>query len=182
MLSTDADRHACPHGRQRRRRLRRLAAFERLASLARRFHAAPTRRAGQRFAWRPREIIRRTFAGLVRESSLDAVVLLAHERVHDPDGTPREDLGSMFVPNDVVLDLAEAASGISRRRFHSPGATRCARRTGALPRGRRRVDEMSAELPEHRLLRYALSFRFGNEWRRRGCRCSRTPAANTPSR
>ena len=43
---------------------------------------------------------------LVRESSLDTVVLLAHERVHDPDGTPRPDLGSMFVPNDVVLDLA----------------------------------------------------------------------------
>jgi uncharacterized protein len=37
---------------------------------------------------------------------MDAVVLLAHERVHDPDGTPREDLGSMFVPNDVVLGLA----------------------------------------------------------------------------
>ena len=44
---------------------------------------------------------------LVRESSLDAVVLLAHERVHDPDGTPRDDLGSMFVPNDLVLDLAK---------------------------------------------------------------------------
>lgn len=44
---------------------------------------------------------------LVRESSLDAVVLLAHERVHDPDGTAREDLGSMFVPNDVVLNLAK---------------------------------------------------------------------------
>ncbi len=47
---------------------------------------------------------------LVRESSMDAVVLLAHERVHDPDGTPREDLGSMFVPNDVVLGLAKAHS------------------------------------------------------------------------
>ena len=45
-------------------------------------------------------------ARLVRSSSMDAVVLLAHERVHDPDGTPREDLGSMFVPNDVVLGLA----------------------------------------------------------------------------
>ena len=43
----------------------------------------------------------------VRESSLDAIVLLAHERVHDPDGTPRDDLGSMFVPNDVVLALAK---------------------------------------------------------------------------
>lgn len=46
-------------------------------------------------------------AELVRDSSMDAVVLLAHERVYDPDGTPRDDLGSMFVPNDVVLDLAE---------------------------------------------------------------------------
>jgi hypothetical protein len=45
-------------------------------------------------------------AKLVRGSSMDAVVLLAHERVHDPDGTPREDLGSMYVPNDVVLGLA----------------------------------------------------------------------------
>src|SRR5207237_933955 len=45
---------------------------------------------------------------LVRESSLDAIVLLAHERVHDPDGRPRPELGSMFVPNDVVLNLARA--------------------------------------------------------------------------
>jgi uncharacterized protein len=45
---------------------------------------------------------------LVRASSLDAIVLLAHERVYDPDGTPRDDLGSMFIPNDVVLDLAKA--------------------------------------------------------------------------
>ena len=54
---------------------------------------------------------------LVSESSLDAVVLLAHERVHDPDGTPRDDLGSMFVPNEVVLDLArrhdEFLAGVS---------------------------------------------------------------------
>src|SRR5438045_7842921 len=46
-------------------------------------------------------------AELVRDSSMDAIVLLAHERVHDPDGAPRDDLGSMFVPNDVVLGLAE---------------------------------------------------------------------------
>ena len=44
---------------------------------------------------------------LVRDSSMDAIVLLAHERVHDPDGTARDDLGSMFVPNDVVLGLAK---------------------------------------------------------------------------
>ncbi len=45
--------------------------------------------------------------GLVRGSSFDSVVLLAQERVHDSDGTPRDDLGAMFVPNDVVLDLAQ---------------------------------------------------------------------------
>ncbi len=54
---------------------------------------------------------------LVRESSLDAVALLAHERVHDADGSPRNDLGSMFVPNDLVLDLAaehpEFLAGVS---------------------------------------------------------------------
>ena len=54
---------------------------------------------------------------LVRGSSLDAIVLLAHEQVHDPDGTVRRDLGSMYVPNDVVLDLAaqhqEFLAGVS---------------------------------------------------------------------
>lgn len=54
---------------------------------------------------------------LIRESSLDSIVLLAHERVHDPDGRVRDDLGSMFVPNDVVLDLAaqhpEFLAGVS---------------------------------------------------------------------
>jgi hypothetical protein len=49
---------------------------------------------------------------LIRGSSLDAVVLLAHERVYDADGRVREDLGSMFVPNDVVLRLARAHSEI----------------------------------------------------------------------
>src|SRR3954462_12436104 len=38
---------------------------------------------------------------LIRTSSLDAVVLLAHEQVHDQDGALRKDLGSMYVPNDV---------------------------------------------------------------------------------
>jgi uncharacterized protein len=58
-----------------------------------------------------------TLLDLIRESSFDSVVLLAHERVHDRDGTPREDLGSMFVPNDVVLRLArehpEFLAGVS---------------------------------------------------------------------
>jgi hypothetical protein len=39
--------------------------------------------------------------------SLDAAVLLAHEQVYDADGTVRPDLGSMYVPNDVVLALAK---------------------------------------------------------------------------
>ena len=57
---------------------------------------------------------------LVREStSLDAIVLLAHEQVYDPDGTVRRDLGSMYVPNDVVLDLPRPASGVSGGRFDS---------------------------------------------------------------
>jgi hypothetical protein len=54
---------------------------------------------------------------LVRSSSFDSVVLLAHERVHDPDGRVREDLGSMYVPNDLVLRLArehpEFLAGVS---------------------------------------------------------------------
>ncbi len=64
--------------------------------------------------------------GLIRSSSLEAVVLLAHEQVHDPDGTLRRDLGSMYVPNDVVLDLAAAhpefLAGVS---IH-PARPRCA--------------------------------------------------------
>jgi len=44
---------------------------------------------------------------LVRESSLDQVVILAHDHVHDADGTVRKDLGSFYVPNDYVLKLAK---------------------------------------------------------------------------
>ena len=47
----------------------------------------------------------------VRSSSFDSIVLLAHERVHDPDGKVREDLGSMYVPNDLVLRLAREHPG-----------------------------------------------------------------------
>jgi hypothetical protein len=54
---------------------------------------------------------------LVRESSFDALVLLAHEQVYDPDGTIRADLGSMYVPNEVVLGLSaqfpEFLAGVS---------------------------------------------------------------------
>ncbi len=54
---------------------------------------------------------------LIQSSSFESVVLLAHERVHDPDGTVREELGSMYVPNDLVLRLArdhpEFLAGVS---------------------------------------------------------------------
>lgn len=44
---------------------------------------------------------------LLRTSSFDALVLLAHEQVYDPNGKLRADLGSMYVPNEVVLALAQ---------------------------------------------------------------------------
>lgn len=43
---------------------------------------------------------------LVRQSSLDKIVILAHDHVYDHDGTVRKDLGSFHVPNDYVLRLA----------------------------------------------------------------------------
>ena len=44
-------------------------------------------------------------AGLVRESSLDAVVLLAQDIPHRDDGTPLPDKGAFFVPNSYLLDV-----------------------------------------------------------------------------
>ncbi|MFN8392742.1 MAG: amidohydrolase family protein [Bdellovibrionota bacterium] len=42
----------------------------------------------------------------VRSSSLTAVVILAHEQVYDAAGKLLPQLGSMYIPNDYVLDLA----------------------------------------------------------------------------
>src|SRR6266404_7690722 len=47
---------------------------------------------------------------LVRESSLSAVVILAHELAHDEKGNPLQEFGSFYVPNDYVLKLARAHS------------------------------------------------------------------------
>jgi predicted TIM-barrel fold metal-dependent hydrolase len=44
---------------------------------------------------------------LVRESSLDAAVVLAMDRVYDPDGTCREEKGSFYVPNAHVLAVGK---------------------------------------------------------------------------
>jgi hypothetical protein len=93
---------------------------------------------------------------LVRESSLDAIVLLAHERVHDPDGTPREDLGSMFVPNDVVLALAknhlEFLAGVSIHPARHDALDELDRCVAA----RRCSHEMPSKLSEHRYVGHAL--------------------------
>src|SRR6266550_1983962 len=43
---------------------------------------------------------------LVRGSSLGAVVILAQDEVHDEQGRVMEGVGSFYVPNDYVLDLA----------------------------------------------------------------------------
>ena len=42
----------------------------------------------------------------VRESSLDAAVILAQDEPHRDDGTRIEGAGSFYVPNDFVLQLA----------------------------------------------------------------------------
>lgn len=44
----------------------------------------------------------------VRESSLDAAVILAQDEPHRGDGTKIEGAGSFYVPNDYVLRLARA--------------------------------------------------------------------------
>jgi hypothetical protein len=118
---------------------------------------------------------------LVRDSSMDAVVLLAHERVHDPDGTPREDLGSMFVPNDVVLGLAkmvpEFLPGVSihpARRDALDELERCLAGGAVLMKCLPNCQNIDS--------RTGVTARSGSEWPRRGSRSSRTPAGSTPCR
>ncbi len=48
-------------------------------------------------------LLEQRLAGLVRESSLDAVVLLAHDVPHHDDGTPLPDKGAFHVPNKHLL-------------------------------------------------------------------------------
>jgi uncharacterized protein len=45
-------------------------------------------------------------AQLVQESSLGAIVILAHDQVYDASGKRMEGVGSFYVPNRYVLDLA----------------------------------------------------------------------------
>jgi predicted TIM-barrel fold metal-dependent hydrolase len=48
----------------------------------------------------------RHLSRLVRESSLGAAVILAHEQVYEADGRLMEGRGSFYVPNEYVLSLA----------------------------------------------------------------------------
>ena len=50
--------------------------------------------------------------GLVRESSLDAVVLLAQDVPHRDDGTPLPEMGAFHVPNDYLLDVCARHPGL----------------------------------------------------------------------
>jgi uncharacterized protein len=127
------------------------------------------------------KIYARHLLELVRESSLKAVVLLAHKQVHDPDGTPRPDLGSMFVPNDIVLDLArqrpEFVAGVSihpARRDALNELDRCIVNGAALMKC----------LPNARISirRTGVTFRSGKRWRRRAYRCLPTRAESTVCR
>ena len=52
------------------------------------------------------EIYRNRLLECVRESTVDAVCLLAQEAVYHDDGTLREEVGNAFVPNDYILNLA----------------------------------------------------------------------------
>jgi hypothetical protein len=47
---------------------------------------------------------------LVRGSSLEAIVILAQEQVHDDRGVVVENLGAFYVPNEYVLNLARKYS------------------------------------------------------------------------
>jgi len=51
-------------------------------------------------------------AGLVRDSSLDAVVLLAQDIPHRDDGTPLPDKGAFHVPNSYLLDVCARHPGL----------------------------------------------------------------------
>jgi predicted TIM-barrel fold metal-dependent hydrolase len=48
---------------------------------------------------------------LVRDSSLGAVVILAHDNAHDEHGRRMEEAGAIHVPNDCVLALARRHAG-----------------------------------------------------------------------
>lgn len=51
-------------------------------------------------------------AGLVRESSLDAAVLLAQDIPHRDDGTPLPEKGAFFVPNKYLLEICARHPGL----------------------------------------------------------------------
>lgn len=53
------------------------------------------------------EMLERRLAEMVRESSLDAVVLLGQDLPHHDDGTPLPQNGAFYVPNNHLLEVCE---------------------------------------------------------------------------
>jgi hypothetical protein len=113
---------------------------------------------------------------LIRSSSFDAAVLLAHERVYDSDGTVRQDLGSMYVPNDVVLDLAathpEFLAGVSIHPARSDALEeldRCLERGAVLMKCLPNCQNIDCSDPRYQP--------FGSAWRRRLPLSPLSPAA-----
>jgi predicted TIM-barrel fold metal-dependent hydrolase len=51
------------------------------------------------------ELLEERLAGMVRESSLDAVILLAQDLPHHDDGTPLPEKGAFHVPNSHLLEV-----------------------------------------------------------------------------
>ena len=51
-------------------------------------------------------IYRDKLLSLVRDSSLDAVVLLAQDLAHDDNGVAMPEKSKYYVPNEVVIDIA----------------------------------------------------------------------------
>jgi hypothetical protein len=58
------------------------------------------------------ELLERRLAQLVRDSSLDAVVLLAQDLPHHDDGTPLPEKGAFHVPNQHLLDVCARNPGL----------------------------------------------------------------------
>ena len=58
------------------------------------------------------ELLERRLVGLVRESSLDAAVLLAHDVPHYDDGTPLPEKGAFHVANSYLWDVCARHPGL----------------------------------------------------------------------
>jgi hypothetical protein len=100
-------------------------------------------------------------ARLVRESSMSAAVLLAQDEVYHADGRKMEGCGVVLRAERIRLQSRARASGISARVLDPSRTTGCTRGVGTLSGSGRGVDEVPAELPQHRLQRCPLPALLG---------------------